>query len=124
APVMPHLTEEIYSHLYSEGDKESIHVTEWPTQEPKNIDNEAERIGDLVIDVITELRKEKNRKGLSLNKPMKKLTIFTDERTSEDVQKCEKDIKETLKINEIEYTEGTGERTVEGRSNISFTLIE
>ncbi|MBM3291869.1 valine--tRNA ligase [Candidatus Bathyarchaeota archaeon] len=122
APVIPHLTEELYDYLYAEKNEESIHTSQWPTLNPKNMDAEAERIGDLFIDVITGLRKEKNQRGISLNKPVKKVTIYSDQQTAKDIKQCERDLKETLKIEEIYYNEGTGEKKVEGREDISFTL--
>jgi valyl-tRNA synthetase len=122
APVMPHLTDEIYNYIYGVDNQESIHNTKWPSLNPKNIDTESERIGDILIDIITELRKEKNQRGISLNKPVKKLTIYANKNTSKDIQQCEKDLRETLKIEEIDYSEGIGEKRVEGRDNISFTL--
>jgi valyl-tRNA synthetase len=120
--VLPHTTEEIYSHMYAKSPEDSIHIRKWPTADPTHVDEEAERVGDLLIDLITELRKEKNKRGISLNKPVKKLTIYGDSKTTNDLHLGEVDLKETLKIEEIVYSEGVGNTNVENREGLSFTL--
>jgi len=121
APVMPHITEEIYSCMYAKGSADSIHIRQWPSCD-FSIDEEAERIGDLFIEVIAELRKDKNKRGISLNKPVKSLNIYGDEKMQSSLRLTEADLKETLKIERIEYSEGVGETNVEGREGLSFTL--
>jgi valyl-tRNA synthetase len=122
APVLPHTTDEIFSHMYAKSPEDSIHISKWPIADPTLVDEEAERVGDLLIDLITELRKEKNKRGISLNKPAKKLSIFGDPDTVKDLQLGEVDLKETLKIEQIEYNEGLGNSKVENREGLSFTL--
>jgi valyl-tRNA synthetase len=121
APVMPHITEEIYSYMYAKGSADSIHIRQWPSCD-FSIDEETERIGDLFIEVIAELRKDKNKRGISLNKPVKSLNIYGDEKMQSSLRLTEADLKETLKIERIEYSEGVGETNVEGREGLSFTL--
>jgi valyl-tRNA synthetase len=122
APVLPHTTEEIFSHMYAKTPEDSIHIRKWPTANPTHVDEEAERVGDLLIDLVTELRKEKNKRGISLNKPVKKITIYGDSKTTTDLHLGEVDLKETLKIEQIGYSEGIGNTKVENREGLSFTL--
>ncbi|MEM2320205.1 MAG: valine--tRNA ligase, partial [Candidatus Bathyarchaeia archaeon] len=56
APITPHICEEIYQTIYAEhvGAK-SIHLTSWPTVDPRRIDEAAEKEGDLVMALIAEI---------------------------------------------------------------------
>ncbi|MBA3063912.1 valine--tRNA ligase [Candidatus Woesearchaeota archaeon] len=104
APIMPHITEEIY-HLYFaeiEGLK-SIHVSDWPKYQKELADEKAELAGDNAVSVISAVRKYKSEKNLSLNKPIKTLTIKCDENTKKDLNSVLKDIKATVKAEEIVF---------------------
>ena len=86
------------------------------------MDEEAERIGDLVIAAISNIRTEKNRRGVSLNAPVKKLTIYAGENAS-DLKQGAQDIKDTLKVEELEILGGSGgEATVEEYEHIGFSM--
>ena len=123
APITPHITEEIYSTMYAKNQKDSIHTSIWPTFDSEFVDEDAEKAGDLVIAVIGETRALKNRLGIPLNKPVKKLVIYASEqKTLEALQLGKKDLQETLKIGEIEYSEGIGEVKIEGPDGMSITL--
>jgi valyl-tRNA synthetase len=77
APITPHVTEEIYQTMYAE-DKhyKSLQVAPWPEPDEKRIDEEAEKEGDLVMSVITAIRREKAEKRKPLNTPIKRLIIY------------------------------------------------
>ncbi|MDD1705811.1 MAG: class I tRNA ligase family protein, partial [Methanoregulaceae archaeon] len=77
APYAPHFSEEIYSRL----GKGSVHTTRWPEQIP--CDREALDEGDLLVRLVSEIRRFKHEQGLALNAPMGKITIFTS-RISDD----------------------------------------
>jgi len=74
APFLPHITEEIYHRYYKnyEG-KESIHISSWP--EPAIIDEEAEKKGEIIKEVISALREWKSRHGMPLNAELKHVEI-------------------------------------------------
>ncbi len=84
APIMPHITEEIYHLYFDKKEKEkSIHISEWP-KEMKITKNKLEKLGDEFIDVISKVRKFKNENNKSLKEPVKltvdkKLSIFLDD---------------------------------------------
>jgi valyl-tRNA synthetase len=114
APVTPHLTEEIYQHMYLEGNGfESLQVSPWPKFNPALADAEAEKNGDLVIAVMSEVRRDKAEKKLPLNSPVKNLTIYAGNAETADVirQGC-RDIAATLKIENIKVLP---EKRLEGR---------
>jgi len=65
APIMPFITEEIYSLYYSKKEKEkSIHLSEWPKYD-KNLKIK-ENVGDEFIEVLEVVRKYKSEKNKSL----------------------------------------------------------
>jgi valyl-tRNA synthetase len=104
APVVPHLTEEIYQHLYKE-DKgfESLQVSKWPQFNAFWVDEKAERDGDLIIAIIAEVRHEKAEKKLPLNAPVKNLSVYAvNEDTARIVCSAKGDIAGTLKVLNLE----------------------
>ena len=78
APISPHITEEIYQAMYAE-DKgfKSIHLSSWPTVDKSRLIDEIEQQGDLIMAVISEIRREKAEKRLPLNTQISKLTIYS-----------------------------------------------
>jgi valyl-tRNA synthetase len=76
APHMPHVTEEVYSWYFAktEGVK-SLHLTRWPEDEEFVLDEDAERVGDLVVEVLAAVRKFKSEANLSIKKPIAVLSV-------------------------------------------------
>ena len=123
APVMPHITEEIYNTTYASDPKNSIHRSKWPTYNGNLVNEEAENAGDIIVAVIAEIRAQKNRLGIPLNKSVNKLTIYSsDKRSLDRIRLGDTDIRETLKIMEMEYGDGQGQVNVTGYEGLSITL--
>jgi valyl-tRNA synthetase len=103
APIIPHVTEEIFQTMYSdERNPKSIHVSHWPTTDKELVDEEAEKQGDLIMTIITEVRREKAEKHLPLNTKIANLTIYAGEKaTAETVSRGKEDIAGTCKIAKI-----------------------
>ena len=122
APVMPHLTEEIYSHMYSESEADSIHVSQWPTVNMDLVDEDTEKQGDLLIAIIRDIRKEKNRQGMSLNKPIPTLNIRTENKKMiQWIKDGAEDIAATVKAEHIEFNMSSTEGCeVEDYPDIKF----
>jgi valyl-tRNA synthetase len=79
APIMPHITEELYQTFYRKHDgATSIHVSRWPDYRPELEDIEAERIGDEFVKVLAAVRKFKSERKLSMKAPLSKLIITTE----------------------------------------------
>ena len=93
APFLPFITEEIYHNFYKKfEEEESIHVSKWP--EPILFDEEAERKGEIVKQVIAKIREWKGKRGMALNTPIEKVIIYGNVEAKEI-------IAGTLKIKEI-----------------------
>ncbi len=76
APVMPHISEEIYLLLFAqhEGDR-SIHVSRWPRLDETLIDAEAEQAGEALLALTTAVRRFKSARKLGLGAALARLTI-------------------------------------------------
>jgi valyl-tRNA synthetase len=114
APVIPHLTEEIYQHMYVDGKGfKSLQVSPWPKFDSGLIDEVAEKNGDLIIAVMSEVRRDKAEKKLPLNATIKNVVIYAGNAENADaIQQGSADIAATLKIANIKVL---AENRVEGR---------
>ncbi len=101
APIIPHITEEIYSLYFAKKEK-SIHISEWPKFDKKLEDKKAEKIGDYAVDIIATVRKYKSGKNISLGAEIKELVIDT----KEDLKDVLYDIKATIKAEKISKGKG------------------
>ncbi|MFH2111100.1 MAG: valine--tRNA ligase [Candidatus Bathyarchaeota archaeon] len=121
APITPHLTEEIWRTMYDPDT--SINVSPWPEYDESQVDEEAERTGDTVIAVISEMRREKNRAGISLNAPLRRVEVYAAAEQMGHIKLGRQDILDTLKIEELVLVEGQGGGLkVEGCTEVGFTV--
>ena len=104
APVLPHITEEIYQDYYAEKEgKKSLHISGY-LNIGTDVDNDIIGDGDKVVDLVSNVRKFKSENNVSLKTFIKDITItsnFTD-----FLKKAETDIKAVCSINEIKYKDG------------------
>ncbi|HUU76611.1 MAG TPA: valine--tRNA ligase [Methanoregulaceae archaeon] len=71
APFAPHFAEEIYSYL----GLGSVHAAGWPECAPADLPALTE--GDLLVKVVAEVRRYKHERGMALNAPLGRVTIFS-----------------------------------------------
>ncbi len=104
APIMPHITEEIYQLRYAamEG-KESVHVSEWPNVRAEFASDLNLRIGDMAVDVITTVRKYKSEKKWSMKEPISVLAILVDAADLDSFGKVEADLMAVTGAKSIVY---------------------
>ncbi|MEM1563802.1 MAG: class I tRNA ligase family protein, partial [Candidatus Bathyarchaeia archaeon] len=125
APITPHITEEIYQHIYAEhvGEK-SIHKTQWPQVDTSRIDEKAEKNGDLLIAVITEIRRDKAEKRKPLNTPIKLVKVYAgNEAFAEILAENREDIIGTCKIQRLEILPEKGDgRPVPQYPEVNFKV--
>jgi valyl-tRNA synthetase len=123
APMAPHVTEEIYETIYAEDmRKKSLQLVPWPVSEIERVDEEAEKKGELVMAVITEIRREKSEKRKSLNTPIKSIKIYAgSSEFAQIISENKGDIAGTCKISMIEILSEKGiGRRVQEIPQISF----
>ncbi len=73
APITPFLAEECWSK-FKDG---SVHLQSYPIPDETLIDEEAERRGEEIKEIVSIVRKFKHDRGLALNAPLARLIIYT-----------------------------------------------
>jgi valyl-tRNA synthetase len=123
APITPHIPEEIYQTMYA-GDmgQRSLQLMLWPKPDMEKIDEEAEKKGELVMAVITEIRREKAEKRKPLNAPIKRVKIYAGKSEfARIISENKEDIVGTCKISQLEILSEKGNgRQVREIPEISF----
>jgi len=101
APMMPHIAEEIYTMNFkdAEGDP-SIHISSWP--KPVLTDEDAERKGELVKEIVSKIRGWKSEKGMSLSKEIDFVELVCE---PEKIIECKEDIARTVRAKELVVAE-------------------
>ncbi len=83
APITPFLAEECWSK-FKDG---SVHLQSYPVPDKTLINEEAEKRGEEIKEIVSTVRKFKHDKGLALNAPLNRLIIYTkiDELDTRDI---------------------------------------
>ena len=104
APVLPHITEEIYMDYYAQKEnKPSIHVSGYLNM-GEEVDKKLMTDGDTVMDIVSLIRQFKSENKVSLKTFIKDITV-----TAENVdflKIAEIDIKAVCSVEEIKYKNG------------------
>ena len=107
APIMPHITEAVYGLYFNEKEKhKSIHQESWPLVIEKYIDEEAEKVGDLFVDMVSTVRRYKSDNDKSLSTPVTSLVIECNEGQQLVLSAMLDDMKNVIRGEKIEF--GTG----------------
>lgn len=112
APIMPHITEEIYQlYFAAQENKKSIHISSWPKFEKKWIDESAELAGDIGVDIINTVRKYKSEHQWSMKEEIAEIVLMNEEKDFRDIiHSLEGDLKAVLNVKTISFT---GETSLE-----------
>ncbi len=85
APILPHVTEEIYRTLYASHEGLiSLHRSRWPEGDPSWEDELAERLGEALVEAITTVRRYKSERHLPLATEIARLQVTTDDHALRD----------------------------------------
>ena len=104
APVLPHITEEIYMDYYAEKEgKKSIHISGYLNL-GEDVDTKLIANGDKVVDIVALVRQFKSVNKVSLKTFIKDITITSN--ITDFLKQAETDIKAVCSINEIDYKDG------------------
>ncbi|GAB3681488.1 valine--tRNA ligase [Salinarchaeum chitinilyticum] len=105
APILPHVTEEIWQASYGRRvDTESIHTTDWPEPTGQTADLDA---GETALSVIAALRGYKTDAGLPLNADLTAATVYGD------VDGFEGAIADVMHVGSITAEDGDAPTTTE-----------
>jgi valyl-tRNA synthetase len=100
APLLPHITEEIYQQYYRDIDgAKSIHVTTWP--KPVLLDKAGEEDGKLIKDFIRSVRHWKSEQGIPLNGELSYIGVISGDK-NQTISKNKEDIISTIKAKSFE----------------------
>ncbi|MDO8480258.1 MAG: valine--tRNA ligase [Nanoarchaeota archaeon] len=101
APITPHITEEVYQRFYAahEG-KKSVHIAAWPTA--GTVDEDAERVGDFLLEAVEHMRRAKSEKKVSLKTPVKKM-FLKGKISTEEFSEILPELKSVTQAGEVEY---------------------
>lgn len=97
----PYITEEIYQELYKQ--EKSIHITTIKTLN-YNFNDEL-KYGDMICDIIGNIRGQKSINNLSLKTEVSKLSISAETKLIDAINSSIKDFKATLFINDLNLNE-------------------
>ena len=114
APFIPYITEEVYQNFFSKYEDEiSIHLTSWPESVQEHIDDELEKAGEHMINIITAVRKFKSEQQVSQKTPLSTLVIECDEDTKRFIEDSIGDLKAVTGAKSVEF--GKGEQETESQ---------
>lgn len=102
SPIVPHVTEEIFSCIYEKEFKEkrSIHARgTWPKAEDFTTDEQAEITGGLVIKILAGVRKYKSDNNLSMKNELSQLRVSCE--NEEALERVVEDLKNVCNVKEI-----------------------
>lgn len=103
APIMPYITEAVFQLYFAEKEGlKSIHNSCWPEFDNELVDEKAEAAGDLAVYAVTNARRAKSEKNVSLKTPVKSM-LLKSKLAEEDFRSVERDIKATAQAEQISY---------------------
>jgi valyl-tRNA synthetase len=106
AIYMPHITEEVYKNFFERYESQcSIHLT-LLQQISEEVQHGIIESGDMVVEIISQVRKYKSENNVSLKTELDKVDIYTSD--MEFVNKVDYDIKATCNCLKLNVIEGNG----------------
>ncbi len=132
APVMPHLTEELYAtHFPEQAAQGSIHRRgHWPQGRDQGADPAAAAIGEAIVGLLSAVRKVKSERKLSIKTPVCGLTIEALGSGSVDLRGAIADLVHTVNADGATFgtiAVGDAERSVtdteDGAYRVGLSLV-
>ncbi len=117
APFVPHVTEELFSHIFDSGVSVNARGM-WPSAKDFAVDEEAEVSGVTAVYILEEIRKTKSEKQVSIKFPIKELELTTNGSIWQSIEPVLSDLKAAGNVEKINalQTDAAGV----GISNIIF----
>ncbi|HOS32623.1 MAG TPA: isoleucine--tRNA ligase [Spirochaetota bacterium] len=104
APIAPFLSDYIYSNLKSEEAPESVHLCDYPEENPAIRDKELEAEMDIVQIAVEMGRSLRSKIGINLRKPLNSLYCITkNENDIRLLSKMESILKEELNVKNVVF---------------------
>lgn len=124
APVLPHVTEQIYIAMFTHPDHRlSIHRMPWPTPNDSWLDERSEKVGELLLEIATIVRRYKSEHNLALSSVLKRLQLATDRtHLSQAFQDTRQDLHSLTRAEQIEVSSEIDPRLVVLHVHPEFTV--
>jgi len=103
APYVPHITDEIFTNLFNSSS--SVHLEKWP--KTHDSDKEAEKLGNLAVEMVSLLRRFKTEHSMSMNSPIKKVIFTTSNLALSKNEDILNVIRQTCVVDEITFENST-----------------
>ena len=114
APIMPHVTEELYHAIFEEKIKRtknnSIHsVGFWPSASDYVVDEEAEKAGNMLVTTLNEVRKVKADRNVSVKYPVDRISINASAANKKLIESFDGDLRNVTSAKEIIFNNSSEE---------------
>lgn len=106
-PIMPFITEEIYTHLCTE--YESITISKWPEYNDELKDLESEKDMEYVIEAIKAVRNVRTEMNVPFSRKAKVMVWATEKSASESLKNGEDYFKKLASTSELEFLNNKGD---------------
>jgi len=100
-PIMPFITEEIYTHLYT--DYESIVISKWPEYDEALKDEKAEKDMEYIIEAIKSLRNVRTEMNVPPSRKAKVMAYVTEEAALEAFKSGETYFQKLASASDVEF---------------------
>ena len=114
APVLPYVTEAIFTSLFSEQENfNSIHQTSWPQLLEILLDPQAEETGEILVQIATAVRRYKSEQNISLGSELTLLQLgVANSRLAHDLAEARSDLMSITRAKAIEIVETLNRETI------------
>ena len=119
APICPHVVEEIYARMKIPDKRRSLHELIWPAFDPRHVNETYEGEGDLIVAIISAVRRLKSEKGISLKTSIATLGVYCNDNLRDIIERNSSAITKTCIVGSLQFgpfTESIDGSTVEGYS--------
>lgn len=114
APVLPYVTEAIFTSLFSEQENfNSIHQTIWPKPLEILLDPQAEETGETLVQIATAVRRYKSEQNISLGSELTLLQLgVANSRLAHDLAEARSDLMSITRAKTVEIVETLNHETI------------
>jgi valyl-tRNA synthetase len=114
APVLPYVTEAIFTLLFTEQENfNSIHQTSWPQPLEKLFDPQAEETGEILVQIATAIRRYKSEQNISLGSELTLLQLgVANSRLTHALAEARSDLMSITRAKTIEIVETLNRETI------------
>ncbi len=107
APFTPFFSEVMYQNLW--GEKESIHLEDYPHCNEKLIDEKLEEEMNIAIKIAEAGRRARQLANIKLRQPLRTLTVVAPEKYHGTIRKFQEVLKEEVNVKNIQIKSSSGE---------------